>query len=348
MKKGPSVKNKSVIILHGNDEQTLEDILHKQVFPLPSADPSTAELNTVQLDGGKCRLNDVQSAVLSMPFLSEKKLIILRNPLALTKGKNQQAEFQEILRTLPSYIVLTLIVPDEGKNRKNKQGQWAFTWNTLSEKHWLSKWITEHADQAVLISQALPSQDSLPQWLMEKAIEKGGKLSSAGAYALAQAIGSDTRTLNLELDKALLYVNFEREVTDEDIHLLTSQQQQTNVFDMIDALSNRRYNLAYKLLHQILSDEDGMRVFGMITRQFRLLLQANELLNEGARDTDIARELKQHPFVAKKLSQQARNFKFEQLKTLYQQLQAYDADIKIGKIQAGLAMELFISGLAKG
>ncbi|MBI9049870.1 MAG: DNA polymerase III subunit delta [Anaerolineaceae bacterium] len=346
MKKGQSVKNKQVIILHGNDEQGIDDILRAQVFSLPSADPATAELNTVQLDAQKTTLSELQSAALSMPFLSEKKLIVLRNALILAKGKQQQTALQEALESLPSYIVLALIILDDGKNRKNKQGQWAFTWDTLNEKHWLSKWQSEHDDTSALITCTLPTQDSLPQWLMEKAKEKGGKLSSAAAYALSQAVGTDTRTLNLELDKMLLYVNYEREINDEDVHLLTSQQQHTNVFDMIDALSNRKYNVAYRLLHQILSDEDGIRVFGMITRQFRLLLQANELLSEGARDTDIARELKQHPFVARKLSQQARNFKFEQLKGLYNQLQAYDADIKIGKIQASVAMEIFISQLS--
>jgi DNA polymerase-3 subunit delta len=283
-----------------------------------------------------------------MPFLADKKLIVIRNALVLFKSKENQAAFLQMIENLPAYIVLTLIIPDEGKNRKNKQGQWLFTWDTLSEKHWLMKWITEHAQQAGLISCALPTQDSLPQWLMDKAKTKGGALSSTAAFALAQAVGNDTRTLALELDKILLYVNYAREITEEDVHLLTSQQQAANVFDMIDALSNRRYPVAFRLLHQILTDEDGMRVFGMLTRQFRLLIQANEVLAEGGRETDIAKALKQHPFVAKKLSQQARNFTFEQLQGYYQQLQAYDSDIKIGKIQPALAMELFISQMSVG
>ena len=344
--KDSMITGKQVIVLHGNDEQTIEDVLRQQLLPLPSADPSTADLNTVQLDGARTSLNDVQGAVLAMPFLAEKKLIVIRNALVLGKNKDNQQAFLSLLDGLPPYAILALLVPDEGKNRKNKQGQWAFTWDTLNEKHWLSQWIAAHADKAAVQSFALPTQDRLPQWLIEKAKEKGGELSSKGAFALANAVGTDTRVLNLELDKLLLYVNYAREINEEDVQLLTSQQQQTNVFDMIDALSNRRHEAAYRLLHQTLADEDPLRVFGMITRQFRLLIQANELLSEGGREEDIARELKQHPFVAKKLSQQARNFNFEQLKALYIQLQQYDADIKIGKIPPQVAMELFVGQMA--
>jgi DNA polymerase-3 subunit delta len=348
MKKTVKLTQKKLIVLHGNDEQTLEDVFRQQVMTLPAEDPSTAELNTVQLDGQRASFSDLQTAVMSMPFLAEKKLIFIRNAGVFFKNKETHSALLEMLANLPPYAILAMQWPDEGKNRKNAQGQWVFTWDTLTEKHWLVQWIQQHAEGAVLLSHTLPTQDSLPKWLMDKAVEKGGKLSSAGAYALAQAIGTDTRTLDLELDKILMYVNYEREATQEDVHLLTSQQQQSSVFDMMDALSNQKFPLAFRLLHQILIDEDAMRVFGMITRQFRLLLQANELLNEGGREGDIARELKQHPFVAKKLSAQAGNFKFEDLRGYYQQLQGYDSDIKIGKIQPALAMELFIGSMVLG
>jgi DNA polymerase-3 subunit delta len=345
MKKNTKLNQKKLIVLHGNDEQTMTEVFRRQVMLLPAEDPATAELNTVQLDGQRASMSDLQTAVMSMPFLAQKKLVVIQHAGTFFKTKELQIAFLQMLDTLPPYAVLVVQWYDEGKNRKNAQGQWGFTWDTLTDKHWLAKWIQQHAEEAELLSFALPTQDSLPQWLMDKARAKGGQLSSAGAYALAQAVGADTRMLDLELDKILLYVNYEREATQEDVHLLTSQHQQSSVFDMIDALSNQQYPQAFRLLHKILLDEDAMRVFGMLTRQFRLLLQANELLSEGAREADIARELKQHPFVAKKLSQQARNFQFEQLRGYYQQLQIYDAEIKIGKIQTALAMELFISGL---
>jgi DNA polymerase III subunit delta len=346
MKKEAGFANKQVIILHGNDEQAIEELLRQQIMTLPSPDPATAELNTVQMEGQRASFNELQTAVLSMPFLAEKKLIIIRNGLTLCKSKETQQAFLHLLDSLPPYAILALIIADEGKNRKNKQGQWEFTWDTLNEKHWLMLWLKTHAETALLRSFSLPTQDRLPQWLMEKAREKGGALSSTAAFALANAVGADTRILTNELDKLLLYVNYAREVTEADVHLLTSQQQQTNVFDMIDALSNQRHEVAYRLLHQTLADEDSLRVFGMITRQFRLLIQANELLAEGGQEADIARELKQHPFVAKKLSQQARNFSFAELKRLYQQLQQLDSEIKVGKIQPNLAMELFIGQMA--
>ena len=50
---------------------------------------------------------------------------------------------------------------------------------------------------------------------------------------------------------------------------------------MVDAIGNRNGREALLRLHRLLEDEDPHPVFGMIVRQFRLIIQARECLEHG-------------------------------------------------------------------
>ena len=84
----------------------------------------------------------------------------------------------------------------------------------------------------------------------------------------------------------------------------------------------------------------------MIVRQFRLLVQTKELATDGLDPRAIAKELKLHPYPARKLHTQARNFTLEQLERVHQRLLEVDVQIKTGQISPVVALDLFIAGLA--
>jgi DNA polymerase-3 subunit delta len=84
----------------------------------------------------------------------------------------------------------------------------------------------------------------------------------------------------------------------------------------------------------------------MIVRQFRLLLQAREILEANGSPDDIARTLKQHPYVAQKIAGQAKHFDLPTLEDIYHQLLKIDVDGKTGGMDVGLALDVLIAQLA--
>jgi DNA polymerase-3 subunit delta len=114
---------------------------------------------------------------------------------------------------------------------------------------------------------------------------------------------------------------------------------------MVDAIGGRQGKLAVKLLHQQLSERDPLSLLGMITRQFRLLLQAKEMLTDNATSNEIAQTLKVHEFVARKLTNQCRNFDLHLLEAIYRKLAEVDENIKTGKIEAETALDTLVVGL---
>ena len=102
---------------------------------------------------------------------------------------------------------------------------------------------------------------------------------------------------------------------------------------------------AQKALHQLLEEEEAFSIFGMIVRQFRLLLLAREVIDSGGQN--LAEALSVHPFVADKLSKQARGFTLEILEGVYRRLLRIDEDVKTGIMPIDTALEMFVADLTK-
>jgi DNA polymerase-3 subunit delta len=150
---------------------------------------------------------------------------------------------------------------------------------------------------------------------------------------------------DLEIHKLLAYVNYKRPVEPDDVELLTADVGQGNIFAMVDALGNQNGRLAQGMLHRLLEQQDPISIFGMVVRQFRLLLLTREILDGGENMGDIARLLKVPPFVADKLVSQARRFSAPVLEAIYHRLMEIDEAIKTGKVPGDLALDTLFAAL---
>jgi DNA polymerase III subunit delta len=142
-------------------------------------------------------------------------------------------------------------------------------------------------------------------------------------------------------------VGGERAIAEEDVALLTPYVAEARIFDMVDALAERKGRQAAALLHRLLDESEPLALLGMINRQFRLLIEAREVLDAGGDSGDLLKtpDIK-HPYVAQKLTQQARNFTLDQLEDIYRYLLDTDYAIKTGRIEPELALDLLVASLA--
>ena len=90
-----------------------------------------------------------------------------------------------------------------------------------------------------------------------------------------------------------------------------------------------------------------MELSGMIHRQFRLLIQAREIIDEGGSVQQIEKELKMLNFIARKLYTQAQRFNLRQLLEIYSRLLDIDEGIKTGGMPGQTAYELLIADLTR-
>jgi DNA polymerase-3 subunit delta len=331
-----------VYLLRGDDREEIETKLSD--FTQRLGTPDMAEMNTTRLQGKSTSLNDLRAAALAMPFLTERRLVIVEDALAPYKGSGKQKTREELLAlldSLPQTTALVLILPDSRRYRRG-----GYEWESLKDSHWMIKWAVNARPRALILDCALPSEAEMVNWVRGKAVELGGSFSPGAAAILAEYVGNNTQRATREIEKLLTYVAFQRPVDDDDVRRLTSQDQEGDIFGMVDAIGSRNGKEALRLLHILLEDGELLQIFGMVTRQFRLLIQAREILDSGGSEDGVRSQLNLHPWVAQKVTAQARQFNLSGLDEIYQQLLKIDVDGKSGGMPVDLALDVLIARLA--
>lgn len=85
-----------------------------------------------------------------------------------------------------------------------------------------------------------------------------------------------------------------------------------------------------------------MRILYLIVRQFNGIFKVQEELNHGRSNADIARTMGAAPFIVNKYAAQARNFTPSQLKEALADCAQAEEDVKTGRLNEKMAVELII------
>jgi DNA polymerase-3 subunit delta len=330
-------------ILHGDNEFEISERLAD--FKQKVGDESLRDLNITVLDGRKTTLSEMQHAADAIPFLADKRLVIVDGLLTRlasrkAKGSDEAASSGSAKDFLDGLIDYVPTLPDTTRL--------VFVeFQSLSAKHQLIK-LAERQKGRTVIECKQPAVGELPHWIIDRTKKRGGSIEPGAAQRLAALIGGDLRRLDSEINKLITYVNAERAITAKDVDLLVSDASTSSVFDLVDALGKRDGKRAAHELHHLLDQgENPLGLLAMIVRQYRLLILVKELQTQQMSPDAMAKELKQHPFVIRKLNEQARNYRdITQLETIYRRLLDIETEIKTGQTSDVLALDLLVAGVA--
>lgn len=317
------------LILHGDNTLEIDAVVNKL---RSQAD----ELNTSEFAGDTTSVPEVMNAVTSYPFLSDKRLVIVRGLIARLnrKGAGEAAKrgMEQLLAELPllpEYARLVLIERE-----------------SLSDKDKLVK-LAEASPNGFVRKYETPKD--LTSWIINRAkSEYNVEIIPRAAAALAEVVSEDPRRADNELFKLVNYVDPGQPISEVDVAALTPYVAEASIFKMVDSLIEGGGARAMQAMHRLLQDKDNdpFSLFAMITRQFRLLLLAKEHLTTGGGVQNLAAALKVAPFVGDKLAKQSRAFSLAQLEQIYTSLLDYDLKMKTGKLAPDLALDLLVAGLA--
>lgn len=324
-------------VFHGADEFSRSETLAD--FKRRLGPEDTTDLNTTLLDGRRLTLAELHHACDAVPFLAEKRLVIvegLLTHLTARKGQELSGARQQFLDDLADYLPrlpeTTRLVLIEKK--------------ALPASHPIVK-LAQREERGYVKRFEPPDAKALPQWIVERAQKHGGEIEPRAAHRLGAVVGTDLRLLDQEIAKLVTYVDGERPIAEPDVEAVVPYVQAAVIFDLVDALGRRDGPTAAGTLHRLLnSGEHPLGLLGMIVRQFRLLLQVKELKAQGNGPGAISKSLRLHPFPTRKLYSQATHFTAAQLETIYRHLLDTDVAIKTGGVEPEVALDLLVAGLA--
>jgi DNA polymerase-3 subunit delta len=319
-----------VLLLHGNDEFAISAHIKKICAGL--GDHSTADMNVARFDGRLgLDFEALNTAVNAAPFLAPRRVMILVHPVSAFPLPETRKKLFDLLEKAPPTSTILLVENDE-----------------LKREHWLLKWVAGAGARAGLHVYNMPKRWEMPRWIESEAKKQGGRIDPDAAARLSEMAGEDTRVAAQELTKLLTYVDFERPIHLLDVEKVSIVSAQGSIFELVDALGQNDGKKAQRVLHQLLEDEEAFELWGMVIRQFRLLLQAREMLDEHATIPEIQRALGLHEFVAQKVCSQAGHFSMPALESIYHKLLEIDEGAKTSQVPLDLALDTLIVEMMQG
>jgi DNA polymerase-3 subunit delta len=220
---------------------------------------------------------------------------------------------------------------EERERRKNKE-------------HWLEKWAGQAGSRALLKEFTTPKGYLFIRWIQEQAQAVDGEFTQEGAKDLAGLVNENPRQAEQEIHKLLAYVNYRRAVEPDDVHNLTSDSSQGDIFAMVDAMSAQDGRKALQILHKLLEEEDPRGIFPMIIRQFRLMIKARELLDDNVPEVNFAKLMNEKSdYVVKKAIRQASQFSLPVLEAVYRRLLEIDEALKTSQMEGYSALDTLVA-----
>lgn len=326
-------------ILLGEDDFSLHKALEE--IKRNIGDQSTLVANTTTLDGQQVKSDELRTLCDTVPFLAEKRLVIIKGLLERfepkvksSRGKTHEINQQNEYKSLANYITKipdsTVLVLIDGRIKSN---------NPL---------LRELSSKAEVKSFPLLREADLRQWIQRQVTEEGGTISPRAVDLLARLVGSNLWVMANEVNKLVLFASG-RQIEEEDVKLVVSHTESTNVFALVDAVLEFKAGVAEHLLQQLL--EGGAApayLLVMVSRQVQMIVRAKELKNQRKTMTEIRSKLGMIPeFVLRKTLEQASKYSLERLKRVYHKLLEADLAIKTGKYSGELALNILIAELCQ-
>jgi len=271
-----------------------------------------------RLDGEEAAAPQMRAALESVPFLTPRKMVILREP---SKQKAFIEQCEALLLSIGDAVDVLIVEPKLDKR---------LTYYKLLKKQ---NDFREYADLDGL---------GLAKWATQYVAKQGGTIGQADAKILVDRIGPNQQMLQHELDKL---VAFEPAITTKAIEELTDRLPQSTVFELLDAAFAGRVAAAMALYNeQRILKVEPQAIVAMVAWQLHILTIVKAAGDRGG--DEIAKTAKLNPFVVRKSQSLTRNVTMSRLRQLVAELLILDKRLKSEPVNADDAVQLYLLKLS--
>lgn len=276
-----------------------------------------SDIGFEQYDGEDIKPDQVPSIMQSVPFLAEKRMVVLRKP-STNKAVTEQIE--KLLDEVPETTDLIIVEPAIDKRTSYYKALQKKTQFLVFDE------VREH---------------ELATWAVDYAKQQGGSLGKSEAQFLIARVGPNQLTLAQEITKLIFYRN---PITKESITEMTDPLPQSNVFDLLDAAlagNNQRVITLYKEQRQ--QKVEPLAIMAMLAWQLHILALLKTA--DGRSPQAIASEGRVSPYTLRKSQSVAARIPLATLKQWVADAFALDVRLKSEPIDADDALLYYLLSL---
>ncbi|UHA74217.1 DNA polymerase III subunit delta [Paenibacillus sp. 481] len=324
---------RSIYVLYGTEKYRLQEFV--QFIIQHTVSEEHRDLALSKYDTAETPIETVIEEAETPPFLVERKCIIVKDQTIFASGREGKIEHQTnrlltyMEQPLETSIIIFVIQADKLDERKK---------------------TVKLAKSVGAVLSFLPlSAEELVEWVVKQVEKQGCSITQAGVEALLNSAGTHLQSLSAEINKLCLFTGAGGTIEIETIERLIAKTTEQNVFQLVEDIVRRRADRALAVLHELLKQkEEPIKIMALIVRQLRIMLQVKELTGQSFTQQQAASQLGLHPYAVKVAAEQARQYEPQVLARWLATAAELDYEMKSGRVDKTLGLELFIMRIAAG
>ncbi len=307
---------KQVYLLYGEEDYLRRQYRDKLKEALMGGGDS---MNCHYFEGKDIPVGEIIDLAETLPFLAERRVIVVENSGLFKRGGEQLAEYLKE----PSDTAFFVFVEKE-IDRRSK----------------LFKSVSAKGRAVEFKSQ---EEAILKRWILGILKKENKKITERDLEFFLDKTGTGMENISKELEKLVCYCMDKDVITGADIENICTRQISNQIFDMMNAIAEKRQKEAMRLYYDLLTlKEPPMRILFLLARQFNLLLQVRELKKKGCPVKTIGEAVGLPGFVAGKYVSQAAKFSTKALRQAVTDCVEAEEAVKTGKMNDVLSVELLL------
>lgn len=306
---------KSVYLIYGE-----EDYLRKQYKDrMREALIGDDTMNYNYYEGKGISVKELIDVGETLPFFNERRLILVENSGFFSSSQEELAGY---LKEKPETTCFLFVEKDVDKRNK--------LFKTVSSLGYAA-------------NMTAPDERTLIRWISGILKKEQRFMREDAMRHFLERIDTDMENIRRELDKLVVYTDGAQEITVGDIDEVCTVYTESQVFDMVRSVAEKQQSKALELYYDLIAQKEApMRILYWITRQFNQLYQIKDLQSKGYPDHVIAERMGVRDFVVRKNKTLCQRFSLEELRKSIQICVEREEDVKTGRLNDRMAVELLI------
>jgi len=297
-------KLKPVYFLMGDEPYYIDKLTDK--FSKETLAEDDREFNQVTLYGKDTTTEQIISEAKQFPFGSKKRVIIIK-----------EAQHLKNIEILDSYLdnpqlSTILILAYKGKS--------------VDKRKTFGKNL---ARKCIVFESKRLYDNKIPAWILSYVNEKGFTIDNSATAVLAEYLGTDLSKITNELDKLMLVVKKEEQITTKLIEYHIGISKDYNVFELQNALGKKDVVKANRIINHF-SDNPKNHPFvvtiSMLFSYFQKIMTYHSL--EDKSQKSVASSLKVNPYFVTQYQLAANHYTQKKLFQIFGYLKDYDLKSK--------------------
>jgi len=209
------------------------------------------------------------------------------------------------------------------------------------------KTLKELSKKAIFIECKKLYENQAITWIEKELKAKGQNIRRDAISLLVMQVGTNLRDLMNEIEKLLLYVDENREITSADVAAVAGFRRDYTIFALQNALGERDLKLSFEIYDRIRQAMPTQVILFQIAKYFTNLLIATGF-TPGRSDGELAKLTQTHTYFVKELHKHKRKYSVLELENALENIRQVDFVLKTFPVRENLLIQQLFTHIVRG